>query len=298
MVDYLQWLNLLVWVLLSGACILLFLDGRGQRKAVSAAQNALAALQSQVTAHDGQIGNLSRAVALLTVPDARPTMAVQHPAADALASARARLPTPPAAAKVSTRETARLSSTSPASEASPSETVEAILARYQAHTDEQDAPDAERITPIEVSSPTPLTAKLSTDLSLEAFARVEALAAAKGIDVDTMLHRLAMSGLAVMTGAAEARELAPPEGPANDAPQGTPSPPLPFTAPGPRLDERVSRRWHALLAEAREQGKDARHCFRPLCLRDGFALGRCPCACEGCARVAALLYEAEREAER
>lgn len=67
--------------------ILLYLDGRGLRKALAAARATVAALQRQTTANDAAIGNLSRAVALLAPPDARPTTADQ---------ARARLPAAPA----------------------------------------------------------------------------------------------------------------------------------------------------------------------------------------------------------
>jgi hypothetical protein len=62
------------------------------------------------------------------------------------------------------------------------------------------------------------------------------------------------------------------------------------------FDERIARRWHALIAEAQEAGKVAKHCFGIHCLRNGYCLNACPCGCEGCDQVKGFYTQATREA--
>jgi hypothetical protein len=141
----------------------------------------------------------------------------------------------------------------------------------------------------------PLTVRVDTELSTNDTARVEAYAAARGIDFETALYQLATTGIAVMReGPASERRLVasttPPSGPANDAPpvaRETASVPPPVEPP---QDPRVKRRWYALIAQAQEAGEDARHCHGERCV-----LGGCACQCEGCALIAKLLIKAKRD---
>lgn len=96
MENIVSWLSLGICLLLVVGCVALYIDGKGQRRALTVARSALAALQRQVTTHDEQIGNLTRAVALLApsvplVDDAADKAAIRASAeaeADARSQAR------------------------------------------------------------------------------------------------------------------------------------------------------------------------------------------------------------------
>ena len=56
MVQYLTWVSLVACVVLCGACIVLYLDGRGQRQ-------ALATMRQVVDAHGAEIVDIRRMLA-------------------------------------------------------------------------------------------------------------------------------------------------------------------------------------------------------------------------------------------
>ncbi len=70
---------------------------------------------------------------------------------------------------------------------------------------------------------------------------------------------------------------------ANDA--LTPTAPAEHT-----IDGRIKRLWHEKIAAAQEAGQDARHCHGARC-----AAGACECQCDGCALIHRLLIEARQE---
>jgi hypothetical protein len=111
--------------------------------------------------------------------------------------------------------------------------VEALTAAFRKGHPCSDPSAAAVVTPFKpVPAPPPeaepLSAKVDTDLTEEDFAHVEALAAAKGVSIDTMLYQLAVSGLGAMTTAATVQARGA-KGPADE--RHSPAPTTPPDAP-------------------------------------------------------------------
>jgi hypothetical protein len=174
-----------------------------------------------------------------------------------------------------------------------SESPEALRARMEREEDERE--EARKARLLSAGVVAPLTVRVDTELSADETALVEAYAAARRLDFETALYQLVTVGIDAMRDepASERRPAAlttPPQGPANDAPREAPSPiPPPAAVP---LDPALERRWHVLIARAREGGKNAHHCHGERCVLDA-----CVCQCDGCNFIAALLRKARREVD-
>ncbi len=74
--------------------------------------------------------------------------------------------------------------------------------------------------------------------------------------------------------------------------------PTPTEPSAPTLDARIERLWHQKIAAAREAGEDADHCYGSRCFHEAPSVNACECRCDGCKRVTALLHQATREITR
>jgi hypothetical protein len=254
------------------ACvILLVLDLRGERRAVRAAVQALG---RRVQSQDEQLGNLSRAVALLVPPDARPTTGPSRPfrpTAEHVAAARS------AHAGETARRIEALSLPSVETEGdrggiNPGDPIPsgedkvALRARFEPEADERDAARDEADEPEE-----------------------EATVVCSAPEAR---HTL-LGGLA---GAPHRRPASSPtRAPEAFRAKGE-SPTLISAGVAPRVDPVVAR-YEALCSAARAAGLKVDHCTdaRADCHSADDAAGACFCTCDGCVRATAYLVQAERE---
>jgi hypothetical protein len=291
-VAILAWLNLGVCALLGVACVGLYLDARGARKALG---SVVASLQRQTAAHNAAIGNLSRALALLAPPDARPT-APHGPVAVGLS--RPFKPSPEQVTEA--REAYRAKELPPVDmegdrgginpgDPIPSESTAEIRARFE---QEAEARSQARGAP---------PSSTDEDEPEDERTRVYSKQRVRGA---TLLGGLAGAPLerpvSSPTRTAEAFRKAHPSLPTLLS-EGAEPPPatrdtLTPTAPGvPGLDAAVERAWHSKIEASRGAGKDTRHCHGARCMRRGSGTDLCDCKCDGCSRLLDLLVDAVRD---
>ena len=106
--EPLSWINLIASGLLFVACVLLLIDGRGQRRALGAAETTITVLQRQLTTHETQLATLGRAVATIALDGGL----ARNPVPEEPASDEEAPPTPPRTAPDDARA-ARCISTRP-----------------------------------------------------------------------------------------------------------------------------------------------------------------------------------------
>lgn len=214
MVHHLAWVNLVAWVLLLGACLALHLDALGQRKVI-------ATMRQTLDANTAELVNVRHALAL--------------PAPSAPEGARA-LGAPPGmvgpsleesdAARAYEEPVRRTLRTESPSEPPPAGVVpvpsadpeaEARWRRTLRRHPIMDEVTARGIVPVTTGKVLERIARLSP----EELARIDALAAERGITREAMMSLALAAGSGALSANDAARAdspTTPPERPANDAP--------------------------------------------------------------------------------